>query len=120
MSDNEKKQLYDIENSFERKERDINIILNMIDTLYNDIKSEDNNQLADFHNIINEVLDTALSWADMIKQEINKEEIDIRREIDEIDKKYNLSTDKNDHTMIELNTRKKILNEKLDLTLRRK
>ena len=47
----------------------------MIDTLYNDIKSKDDNQLAEFYNIINEVLDTALSWADMIKQEISKEEI---------------------------------------------
>ena len=92
----------------------------MIDTLYNDIRSEDDNQLVNFYNIINEILDSALSWADMTKQEINKKEIDIRREIDEIDKKYKINNDTIDPTMVELNTRKKILNEKLDQTLRKR
>ena len=92
----------------------------MIDTLYNDIKSEDDNQLDNFYNIINDILDSALSWADMTRQEINKEEIDIRREISEIDKEYSEYNYTNDPCMIELNTRKKIFNEKLNQTLRKR
>ena len=120
IPDYKRQRLFNIENSFERKDSDINTILNMIDTLYNDIRSKDDNQLVNFNKIINEILDSALSWADMTKPEINKKEIDIRREIDEIDKKYKINNDTNDPTMVELNTRKKILNEKLDQTLRKR
>ena len=88
IPDHKKQILLNIENSFERKDCDIKTLLNMIDTLYNDIKSEDDNQLENFYNIINDILDSALSWADMTRQEINKEKIDIRRDISEINKEY--------------------------------
>ena len=91
----------------------------MIESKYNDINRNDYCQLENFYKIINDILDSALTWSDMIRQEINKDEINIRKELDDLNKQNDDVNQTNNPYMTKMNTRMKILNEKLDETLRK-
>ena len=107
MSEYNRQRFFKIRDKFDRRDIDIKYVSYIIHSLYNDIKRNDDCQLENFYKIINDILDSALTWSDMVKQEINKDEIDIKKELNEIDKQQGDINQTNNPYMTELNIERK-------------